>query len=215
MTTARDLALIALNLPPGRAGEQGDLSLALAGAEVVDLLAAGALRLDGDRLVPGDRKASGDRLLDQALDAVVSREPLETLPDWIWRRGDGLAAAYAEELSKAGPGEHPRRHGLRRASARTAAVTSSEHTRARERLESGDPVLTALTGFLTDGVLPPDTGDTPSDADSTPSLTGDDTDGDDAVTAVLAAVGDAVTELEAVRLRRSIEADAFDNIWRA
>ncbi|MEU5247025.1 GPP34 family phosphoprotein, partial [Streptomyces asoensis] len=37
----------------------------------------------------------------------------------------------------------------------------------------------------------------------------------DAVGTVLAAVGDAVTELEAVRQRRSIEDAAFDNIWRA
>lgn len=37
---------------------------------------------------------------------------------------------------------------------------------------------------------------------------------DDAVTTVLAAVNDAVMELEAVRQRRSIENAAFANLWR-
>jgi len=38
---------------------------------------------------------------------------------------------------------------------------------------------------------------------------------DDFLTTVLAAVHGAVTELEAVRQRRSVEDAAFDNIWRA
>ena len=38
--------------------------------------------------------------------------------------------------------------------------------------------------------------------------------GDDAVDTVLAAVDDASVELAAERQRRSIEQDAFDNIWR-
>ncbi|MFD7694146.1 hypothetical protein [Streptomyces sp. NPDC059805] len=37
---------------------------------------------------------------------------------------------------------------------------------------------------------------------------------DDALSTVLASVGDAVAELEAVRLRRGVEDAAFDNIWR-
>jgi hypothetical protein len=37
---------------------------------------------------------------------------------------------------------------------------------------------------------------------------------DDEVTTVLAAVNDAVMELEAVRQRRSIENAAFANLWR-
>jgi hypothetical protein len=38
---------------------------------------------------------------------------------------------------------------------------------------------------------------------------------DDATATVLAAVGDAVTQLEAVRQRRGVEKAAYDNIWRA
>ncbi|MET7442896.1 hypothetical protein ABZS63_38460, partial [Streptomyces sp. NPDC005568] len=37
---------------------------------------------------------------------------------------------------------------------------------------------------------------------------------DDGVATVLAAVNDAVMELEAVRQRRAIEDAAFDNVWR-
>ncbi|MGW0812815.1 GOLPH3/VPS74 family protein [Streptomyces viridiviolaceus] len=207
MTTARDLALIALSLPPDRAVERGDLSLALAGAEAADLLVAGALTLDGDRLVPGHRTATGDRLLERALASAVRREPWETVQDWLWRRGEELATVYAGELERAGLTAHPRRHGLRMRPARAVPVDSPEHTRAREHLASGDPVLTTLAAFLAIGDFPPDTGETPSDA-------GYDPDRDAAVATVLAAVGDAVTELEAVRLRRSTENDAFDNIWR-
>ena len=36
----------------------------------------------------------------------------------------------------------------------------------------------------------------------------------DAATTVLIAVGEAVTQLEAIRLRRGIENAAFDNVWR-
>jgi hypothetical protein len=64
---------------------------------------------------------------------------------------------------------------------------------------SGEPVLAALLAAL--GI-----GEDPSEARE--HLIGG------AVTTVLAAVGDAVTQLEAVRLRRDIENAAFDNVWR-
>lgn len=38
---------------------------------------------------------------------------------------------------------------------------------------------------------------------------------DDSVVTVLAAVGEALTELEGVRQRHRIEEDAYDNVWRA
>jgi hypothetical protein len=199
MNIARDLALVALGLPPDRPVEQGDLSLALAGAEAVDLLESGALTLDGDRMVPGPRVATGDRLLDQALSSLVRREPYETVEDWLWRRGSELAAAYVDDLERAGLNVHPRGHGLRSRFTRTMPADSPERRRAEERRASGDPVLAALTAVLR-------IGDAPSDARESPE--------GDAVNTVLAAVGDAVTELEAVRLRRGVEGGAFDNIWR-
>ncbi len=55
MSTPRDLMIVAMDVAPDRPVETGDLSLALAGAEVVDLLAAGAVVLDGDLIVPNPK----------------------------------------------------------------------------------------------------------------------------------------------------------------
>ncbi|WP_409467891.1 GPP34 family phosphoprotein [Streptomyces sp. HC307] len=198
MTTARDLALVALGLPPDRPVAQGDLSLALAGAEAVDLLESGALSLDGDRMMPGPRVATGDRLLDQAHASLTRQEPYETVDEWLWRRGGELAAAYVDDLERAGLVTHPRGH-FRLRSARTVLAASHARRSAEERRASGEPVLATLLAAAGIGEDP---------AEARESLTGD------AVTTVLAAVGDAVTQLEAVRLRWDVENAAFDNVWR-
>ncbi|MGQ4387671.1 GOLPH3/VPS74 family protein [Streptomyces sp. SAS_270] len=198
MTTARDLALIALGMSSDRPVAQGDLSLALAGAETIDLLESGALSLDGDRVMPGSRLTTGDRLLDQAGATLTRREPYEKVDDWLWRRGGGLAAAYVDELERAGLVAHPRGHfGLW--SARSVLADSRARRSAEERSASGEPVLAALLAAAGIGEDP---------AEVYESLSGD------AVTTVLAAVGDAVTQLEAVLLRWDVENAAFDNIWR-
>ncbi|GCB51974.1 GPP34 family phosphoprotein [Streptomyces sp. NL15-2K] len=198
MTTARDLALVALGMPSDRSVAQGDLSLALAGAEAIDLLESGALSLAGGRVVPRPRVATGDRLLDQADALLIRREPYETVGEWLWRRGGELAAAYVDDLERAGLVTHPRGHfGLR--SARTVLADSQARRSAEERRASGEPVLAALLAAAGIGEDP---------AEARESLIGD------AVTTVLAAVGDAVTQLEAVRLRRDVENAAFDNVWR-
>lgn len=150
-------------------------------------------------MVPGPRAATGDRLLDEALVSLVRREQYETVQDWLWRRAGGLAAAYVEDLEKAGLVVHPQGHWFRLRSGRTVPADSPERARAEERRASGEPVLAAL---LTAVGLGDESSPTPE------TLVGD------AVTTVLAAVGGAVTELEAVRLRRDIEGAAFDNMWR-
>jgi hypothetical protein len=199
MTTAQDLVLVALGMPSDRPVEQGDLSLALAGAEAIDLLESGALSLDDDRMVPGPGAATGDRLLDQADASLVRREPYETVDDWLWRRGRELAAAYVDDLERAGLVTHSRGHGFRLRFARAVPADVPARRSAEERRVSGEPVLAALLAAL--GI-----GEDPSEARE--HLIGG------AVTTVLAAVGDAVTQLEAVRLRRDIENAAFDNVWR-
>ncbi|GGN91250.1 hypothetical protein GCM10011579_087930 [Streptomyces albiflavescens] len=200
MTTARDLALVALGLPSDRPVAKGDLSLALAGAEAIDLLKSGAVSVEGDRLVPGPRVATGDRLLDQADASLTRRKPYDTVDAWLWRRGSGLAAAYVDDLERAGLVTHPRGHGFRPRSARTAPADVPQARRsAEERRVSGEPVLAALLAAV--GI-----GEEPSEACESPIA--------DAVTTALAAVGDAVTQLEAVRLRRDVENAAFDNVWR-
>ncbi|MET8680213.1 GPP34 family phosphoprotein, partial [Streptomyces sp. NPDC004647] len=53
MTTPRDLLIVATDMASSRPVERGALSLALAGAEAIDLLDAQAIGLDGDHIVPG------------------------------------------------------------------------------------------------------------------------------------------------------------------
>ncbi|MFF9340376.1 MULTISPECIES: GPP34 family phosphoprotein [unclassified Streptomyces] len=163
-------------------------------------------------MATGRRTAPGDRLLARALASAVAGGPGETVRDWLWRRGEELAAAYALELQRAGPTARPRGYGPLPRSVPTAPADPPEYFRARERLASGDPVLMTLAAVLAIGGLPPDTGGGNGPDGYGPDGYGPD--GDDAVATVPAAVGEAVTEPEAVRLRRSVETDAFDNTWR-
>jgi hypothetical protein len=188
-----------MDVPGDRPVEQGDLSLALAGAELADLLAAEAVNLDGDRIVPRLLPATGDRLLDEAGAALVREAPYESVEDWLWRRGRGLAAAYRAELEREerAAGQHHRR--LSRRSGRAAPADSPARRAAADRWAFHEPVLAGLAAAV--GIRPEPAQEIPDP-------------GDDAVVTVLAAVHGAVTELEAVRQRRRIEDAAFDNVWR-
>ncbi|GAA3537284.1 MULTISPECIES: GPP34 family phosphoprotein [Streptomyces] len=199
MNTARDLAIVTLDMASDHTVEQGDLSLALAAAEMFDLLDAHALVLDGDLITPSAQAPTGDRLLDEAASALVRQEPYESLEDWLWRRGRGLSTAYVEDLERAGltaraPGP---RFTLR--AAPSVPVDSAARRQAEERWTSGEPVLSALGTAA---------GIRDESDDVAETLT------DETVTTVLAALGNAVMELEAVRQRRAIEDAAFDNVWR-
>ncbi|MEU1401125.1 GPP34 family phosphoprotein [Streptomyces sp. NPDC005728] len=205
MTTARDLLIVALDVPSTRTVAQGDLSLALAGAEVLDLLEAQALTLRGDHLVPSAERVTGDRLLDEAQTRLVRQEPYETVEDWLWRRGRGLASAYADALEKEeGQGTGKPHHWLPWRTERTAPTDSPAWRHASDRWNAHEPVLVDLAAALGIQDAPPAER---TDPDATPDP--------DTLETVLAAVGDALTELEAVRQRRRIEEDAFDNVWRA
>ncbi|GAA4020693.1 GPP34 family phosphoprotein [Streptomyces sp. NBC_01352] len=199
MSTARDLLIVTMDVETDRPVEQGDLSLALAGAELVDLLGASALALDGDRIVPGPQPAPGDRLLDEAAASVVRQEPYESAEEWLWRRGRGLSAAYLAQLETEGLISRERGRLLPVRTGRKTLVDSPDRRRAEDRRVSDEPVLAALTAAL--GIR-----DEP--AEGFPELT------DEAVVTVLATVGDALTELDGVRQRRTVEDAAFDNIWR-
>ncbi|MBT1090410.1 GPP34 family phosphoprotein [Streptomyces chartreusis] len=202
MNTARDLAIVTLDTASDHTVEQGDLSLALAAAEMFDLLDAHALVLDGDLITPSAQAPTGDRLLDEAAAALVRQEPYESVEDWLWRRGRGLSAAYVEDLERVGltaraPGP---RFALR--AAPSVPVDSAARRQADERWTSGEPVLAAL------GTAAGIRDESGEDAEEAEKLT------DETVTTVLAALGNAVMELEAVRQRRAIEDAAFDNVWR-
>lgn len=206
MTTARDLMLVAMDVSPVRPVGQGDLSLALAGAEVLDLVETGAVSLDGDLLVPGPPPAPDDQLLAEAASSLVRVAPYESVEDWLWRRGQGLAAAYAARLEADGLLGRPGRRRLAFRSSATEPLDSPARRHATARWEADEPVLATLAAAV--GLREePDAG--------FPGLADDTGDTGDTVVTVLAVVGDAVTELEAVRRRRSVEDAAFDNIWRA
>ncbi|MBT2873290.1 MULTISPECIES: GPP34 family phosphoprotein [Streptomyces] len=198
MSTARDLALVAADPQDRTVVEQGDLSLALAGAELIDLLDAEALTLDGTLLVPAGPAPAGDPLLSEAAQWLADGGPGETVDDWLWRRGRDLAGRYRTVLEEEGLVEPERRsrNPLRRQRAAPPDPTAARA--AGERRSSGEPVLGALAAAV---------GLTGQGGEASDGL-------DDEQTTVLAAVLQAVTELAGERQRRTIEAAAFDNIWR-
>ncbi|RPK54572.1 hypothetical protein EES43_28780 [Streptomyces sp. ADI96-02] len=199
MSRAKELFIIAVDPGPEQAVGQGDLSLALAGAELIDLVEAEVVTVDGDRIVPGGRATPGDRLLGEAAEGLIRQPPYERIEDWLWRRGRDLSAAYRAALEE--DGELTRKRSGRRpfGSERVEPVDTPTRRRAAERWEAKEPVLADLASAV--GV----------DAGRSDDEPGFD---DDAVTTVLAAVHDAVMELEAVRQRRTIENAAFANLWR-
>jgi hypothetical protein len=195
------LFIITMDREPDRPVGQGDLSLALAGAEVIDLLAGEVLVLDGDRMVPARPPTTDDRLLGEAASALVREAPYERVEDWLWRRGRDLSAGYQTDLEQAGQLTRQRRGRLPFGPDRMQLVDSPARSRAMHRWAADEPVLVALAAVVGIRAEQEETDDTPAVDD-------------EAVTTVLVAVHDAVMELEAVRQRRAIENSAFANIWR-
>ncbi|MCX5417561.1 GPP34 family phosphoprotein [Streptomyces sp. NBC_00059] len=199
MTTAKDLFIITLDPRPEHAVGQGDLSLALAGAELIDLIGAGAVTVDGDRIVPGEPRTPDDALLGDAAAGLTRQPPHERIDDWLWRRGEDLSAAYQDGLEKDGELTRKRSGRSPFGPERVEPADTPGRRRAAERRETGEPVLAALASAV--GI----------DDGRSGEESGFD---DEAVATVVAAVHDAVMELEAVRQRRNIENSAFANLWR-
>jgi hypothetical protein len=198
MTTPRDLVIVFLDVASDPPVEQGDLSLALAGAELVDLIHAQALTLDGERILPGARPDMSDRLLDAAFSSLIGQEPYESVEGWLWRRGRGLALDYLAVMQAEGHVTRQRHRWMVHRSDRTTQVDSSARRHAADRWESGEPILVGLAAAA---------GIHHQSAEHFADL-------DDAIATVLAAVNQAVVELAGIRQQRSIEDAAFDNIWR-
>ncbi|MGW3498999.1 GOLPH3/VPS74 family protein [Streptomyces sp. NPDC001020] len=199
MTTARDLLIVALDAAPRRPVEQGDLSLALAGAELLDLMDVRALTLDGDLLVPSDPPVTDDRLLHEAAASLIRQMPYESVEDWLWRRGRGLSSAYLAGFEEEGQLTRQRRRWLPSWTGEAALADSLARRQAADRWGAQEPVLAALATAV--GIRDLPVGGLPGEVG-------------EATTTVLTAVDDAVTELTAVRQRRAIEKAAFDNVWR-
>ncbi|MFE0450986.1 GPP34 family phosphoprotein [Streptomyces sp. NPDC058914] len=94
MTTAQDLAIVALGAAAHRSLEQGDLSLALAGAEMLDPIQARALVVEGDRILPSAPTPTGERLSDEAAlrQRGRARTPRSTTSDAVSRGCAGQRA---------------------------------------------------------------------------------------------------------------------------
>ncbi|MBX9360640.1 GPP34 family phosphoprotein [Streptomyces sp. WAC04114] len=199
MGTARDLMIVAMDGATSRLVTQGDLSLGLAGAEVFDLLAVEAMTLDDDRIVPRLTPSLDDPLLEQAAAGLVRDKPYETVEDWLWHRGRGLAERYLTVLTEEGLLARPRASWLPfRDAAGPTPVDSPARQRARDRRAADEPVLTTLAAAV--GARD----DAPEDL-AVPH---------GSAQIVFAAVVGAVTELDAVRRRRAVENAAFANVWR-
>ncbi|MGW6292678.1 GPP34 family phosphoprotein [Streptomyces sp. NPDC055058] len=196
MSTPKDLLIVALQ--DGGPVTQGELSLGLAAAELIDLLQVPAARLDGGRIVPGRLPGPADPLLEEAAAAFVTDDPYEPVDDWLWRRGEGLAATYLDALEADGTLE--RRGGRPFRDAERVLTDSPARRQASDRRDAREPVLLTLAEIvgLADG----------SDGRDRPKAI------DYAVERVLGAAEEAVQELEAERQRRLIEQAAYDNIWR-
>ncbi|MFJ1722337.1 GPP34 family phosphoprotein [Streptomyces sp. NPDC088244] len=206
MTTAKDLFIIAMDLK--HSVGQGDLSLALAGAELIDLIGAGVVAVDLDRIVPGAAPTPNDRFMGEAAAGLTRQAPYERIEDWLWRRGRDLSAAYQAALEENGELKPQRGGRLSFGTERVEPVDTPARRHAADRWEEKEPVLVALASVVGIGASDGETG---LDDERSDDATGLD---DEAVTTVVAAVHDAVMELEAVRQRRTIENAAFANIWR-
>ncbi|MFI6084038.1 GPP34 family phosphoprotein [Streptomyces sp. NPDC051217] len=213
MTTPRDLLITTLELSSSRPPGEGDLSLALAGAELIDLLNARAATLEDDRIVPGGNVpgetlpgwdgAASERLLNEASSSFTRQEPYETVEDWLWRRGRGLAAVYLTALRSEGQITQQRRSRWIPFGTSRLVVTDNPARRAAlDRRTSDEPVLASLATAV--GIGGRQLEDLPD-----PLVAAD-----EPAAAVLVGVHNALRDLEAERQRRSIEQAAFDNIWR-
>jgi hypothetical protein len=199
MGTARDLMIVAMDGATSRPVTQGDLSLGLAGAEVFDLLGVEAVTLDDDRIVPRPAPPLDDPLLEQAAAGLVRDKPYETVEDWLWRRGRGLAERYLTVLTEEGLVARPRASWIPfRGTAGPTPVDSPARQRARDRRATDEPVLTTLAAAVGARDDAPEDLAVPHGVAQT----------------VFAAVVGAVTELDAVRRRRAVEDAAFANVWR-
>jgi hypothetical protein len=222
MTTPQDLLIVAMDLAqPSPPVEQGDLSLALAGAEVIDLLDAQAVTIEEDRIVPSGLWKPSAGLMGDAASALVREAPYETVEDWLWRRGEGLASAYLAAMEADGEITRGRGRWIPVRTGPTEFADSPARRHAVARWASGEPVLASLAAAVRVGGGDAEYAEDAADADDAADgsgladVAGVEGIGDEAVVAVLATVSGAVVELDSVRQRKTVEDAAFDNIWRA
>ncbi|MGI5397489.1 GPP34 family phosphoprotein [Streptomyces sp. CA-251251] len=199
MGTAHDLSALAASPDADPGLEEGDLSLALAGAELLDLAGVQAVLLVSDRILPMVSPRHVDPMLAEAASKIVQDSPYETVESWLWRRGRDLAARYRAAVEVTAPGDSTwsYRHPFRRG--HPVVVNPFVLRHGIDRLEAGEPLLVSLAAAAGLAEAP---------ANEVDGFTDDEA-------FILAEVHRAVTQLAAERQRRSVEQGAYDNIWRA
>ncbi|MER6441607.1 GPP34 family phosphoprotein [Streptomyces sp. NPDC001185] len=198
MTTPQDLLIVVLDTAAHRTVTPGDLSVGLAGAELIDLLKAPTIWLDDGRIVPGHLPGPAAPLLTQAAASFVMEEPYESVSDWLWRRGDRLTTTYMTALEA--QGVLVRKKGRLLRDGQRVLTDSPARVRASTRWSQAEPLLRTLAVSL--GISGERTKESSFITDY-------------AVQTVLAAVCTALEELQAERQRRIIEQGAFDSLWPA
>jgi hypothetical protein len=192
-------------MPSGQLVDRGDLSLALAGAELIDLLGAGALVLSAGRAVPGSGPIPGDRLLAEALSSAPSGPAPagEAVEEWLWRRGRGLPGVYLAVLEEEGTlvRENRRRWGVFPAG-RLVLAGTPDRRRAALHWSSDDPVLLALAALIGIPSEDPASDQVPPVAPDSPAGT------------VLGDLAHAVAELAEERRRRASRLDRANATYR-
>ena len=97
-----DLFLLSIRARDGKLMTRRRIESALMGAELVRLAAAGRASIMEGRIVAGDRAATGDPELDDALAGLIGA-PFPPRPQtWVGLPRPGIRGAYAARLSSAG-----------------------------------------------------------------------------------------------------------------
>lgn len=98
MSMGSDLLLLAVDRKSGRVLSRPKLAVALAAADLVELLLAGRIALDGDRLTVLSHRDVPDRPVDAALRALAADAGLTTAANSI---SDRASSAYVAHLREA------------------------------------------------------------------------------------------------------------------
>ncbi|WP_328863230.1 GPP34 family phosphoprotein [Streptomyces sp. NBC_00306] len=198
MTTPKNLLMITIEVAPGHPVHPADLSLSLAGAQLVDLLEAGAIGLDKRHVVPGWQPVPPDRFLWEAATSLELTRPYQLVSDWLSSREDTLAAAYTAALEADGLAirQRPRKHPFRRRE--LVLVDSPARREAVERWSASEPVLATLAGFI--GIRREGQQGSPREVRGP-------------VATILSAVQGAHVELEAERTERIITQAKLYEVW--
>ncbi|MFI5908092.1 GPP34 family phosphoprotein [Dactylosporangium sp. NPDC051541] len=99
---ADDFLLLALaDDGTNRAGEV-QLHYGLAGAVLLDLVLAGRIDLDGERIAVRDATPTGDPIADDALDRIAAADQPRTPDEWLRPLTDGLRDRVIERQVEAG-----------------------------------------------------------------------------------------------------------------